>query len=211
LAQAYEAKRSIKLAISAHRAIAGLEPDAIESHLALLRLGMPLKQVLSLAPPVEWMRVYIESHAQNLAHDYQAAKVGFTYLEQNLFTGNADLMLMIADACLKIGDVHTAHTCYKNVRKAEPMLIDDMDKFAGMIRKQGKSILVNHLAEDLLQVSDTRPECFVILARYSEMNDSIDRALVFLDKVCHFNLINPRLSNSTLITWKPTNYAETSS
>jgi hypothetical protein len=167
----------------AYKNIARLAPDAIEAHLALIRLGVPLKHVLAVAPKTEWIQIYITSHAKNLAHEYQEANAGFIYLEKELFPGNVDLMLKLADLYVKLGDVNKGYLLYMKARKADLMLIDDMDKYAGLIRQQGKSILVNHLAEDLLKVSDSRPECFVILARFSEMNNSLDRALVFLDKV----------------------------
>lgn len=131
--------------------------------------------------------MYIKSHAQKNSHAYKSALQGFTSCLE-VFPKNVDLMLLKADLLIQLGDQDQALKLYRIVRKAEPMLIDSMDKYAGLVcdkdGKVNKSVLINRLAEELLNVSDTRPECYVILARFSQLNNAFDRALIFLEKVC---------------------------
>lgn len=209
LASAHEARQERSQAVIAYQKIIKLEPLAVEAYLGLLKLGVGVGELLSLHSKADgrsvlpaWLQKLISAHGDLVNHDYHSANAGFSMLETKMFPGNVDLMLKAADTFLKIGDINKSYYLYMKVclffalldtrvcvqiRKAEPLLVDDMDKYARLMRSQGKYFLVNRLAEEMLKITDQRPECFVILARYSEMNGSVDRAFGFLEKVSPFS------------------------
>jgi hypothetical protein len=79
------------------------------------------------------------------------------------------LLYYLADAQVKYGDTIGAFYSFSQLRKQDPNVVEGMDRFAALIKSQGKAVAVNRLAEELLRITETRPEPWVSMARYCEM------------------------------------------
>jgi hypothetical protein len=59
------------------------------------------------------------------------------------FRHNWDILLSIGDCHLKNGNSLQAYYAYSQVRKVDPDAVDHMDKYAALLKSQGKVIVVN--------------------------------------------------------------------
>lgn len=140
----------------------------------------------------DWFKSTVSAHHFNAIGDYASANRLFSLLDGK-FVNNIFVKLQIADTFVKLGNSIHGIQCYEEVlggltlqiRRIDPHLIDDMDKYAGLIRiqGQGKTMEINQLAEYCLEIAVDRAEVFVILARYFELRSMIEKALSFAEKV----------------------------
>ena len=114
-------------------------------------------------------------------------------------------MQLTKETSLNIGNVSSTILTYSTIRKQDPKSITQMDVYASLIKQQGKSFLVNDLARDLLKITESRPEPWMVLAHYNEMINQFDRALFFCDHALsidkkHFQAL--KLKSNLLINSK---------
>ena len=62
-------------------------------------------------------------------------------------------------------------------------MLDQMDRYAALLKNQGKETEVFRLATNLMKIDPKRPEPWLAMSRYLEMRDEKEKALSFLDKV----------------------------
>jgi len=213
LAHLYDRKGLVQLARKKYMDVIRIEPHAVEAYIALVRLGCPTESfpaLLSCIPPscvtdygldviapriggmitsspsYNWFEALVVAHHLDKSNDYSGANKKFEALEA-YFAGNVEFLLRIGDTFVKDGNVCLGHYSYSSARKVDPDIIDDMDKYACLIRKQGKTMLLNKLAEDLLEISQDRAECYLVLALYFEAEGNLEKALGFVDKAIECN------------------------
>lgn len=83
------------------------------------------------------------------------------------------------------------------VRKMEPESVEQMDKYAALLKGQSKLVELNRyllfrrsvdfsfikrLAHELLSIDDQKPESWIALAHYMHLKGDIERALVYAEK-----------------------------
>lgn len=134
----------------------------------------------------DWILHYISALYLQTSHQYSKGFDQFSRLE-SIFKGNITLLLHMAECSFKAGNVLNAFYLYSQIRKLDVNSIDAMDRYAGLIKNQGKHIQLNKLANELLRVNDERPETWVALARYCESKEDLDRALHFVEKALSLN------------------------
>ncbi|RUP49862.1 hypothetical protein BC936DRAFT_141170 [Jimgerdemannia flammicorona] len=223
-----------RLAIECYQAILRQQPYAIEAYLALLRHGLSFQQVSQHIPhtcELDWMRMYIEAHANNIGFKYELYEFRFDWRNvllidplililaafseaiesfqelTTMFKHNVDCLLSLSDAHLMMNNTVEAYYLYSQVRcamnfcsatsfvligtqriafflvrKIDPNVVEGMDKYANLIKNQGKTIFVNKIADELHRINSRRPECWLAMALYCEMKDEREKALLFVDK-----------------------------
>ena len=99
------------------------------------------------------------------------------------YPSNIDIMLMLADCNLKCGRTNVAIQIYAQIHRQEPSVLDQMDRYAALLKNQGKDAELFRLAESILKVSDRRPEPWLAMSRYLDVKDEKEKALAFIEKV----------------------------
>ncbi|RUS34734.1 hypothetical protein BC938DRAFT_478855 [Jimgerdemannia flammicorona] len=190
-----------RLAIECYQAILRQQPYAIEAYLALLRHGLSFQQVSQHIPhtcELDWMRMYIEAHANNIGSDRELPRAHYHVQTQRrlppepLRCASNDeqhcrslLPLLSSTLCNEFLLSHVIRADWdpeNRVRKIDPNVVEGMDKYANLIKNQGKTIFVNKIADELHRINSRRPECWLAMALYCEMKDEREKALLFVDK-----------------------------
>ncbi|TPX38201.1 hypothetical protein SmJEL517_g00229 [Synchytrium microbalum] len=181
LADIYEQMREISSAIVCHKAIIKQYPQATEPFLALLRLKVPREEVEQLlSSQSDWSRLYVTAHQDRWCQEYKKAKEGFKTLER-FFKNNVDLCVNIAECEMETGQDLQALYLLESIRSSDPDNVVACDKYAGLLREQGKATAVNDLAQTVFSIADDRPECWLVLAHYSELKGDKEKALFYVN------------------------------
>ncbi|KAL1923693.1 uncharacterized protein VTP21DRAFT_8673 [Calcarisporiella thermophila] len=176
-------------AVEYYKEVIRYQPHAIEAYIGLLKHKIPLKEIVSQIPECpeqEWMQKYIEAEYQRTNHGYNDALKGLKALELK-HGNNVELLVLIADLHMQCINHTEASLTYQKVRTLDPYMLDGMDKYAQLLRIQGKTMRLNKLAEDLRVTNDKRPEPWLAMARYCELKQDTDKALLFAEKAISLN------------------------
>ncbi|KAI8808121.1 hypothetical protein BJ742DRAFT_772441 [Cladochytrium replicatum] len=194
LASVYEHNGYKRGAIDCYRQIIKKEPCAIEAYTALLDYEIPLAEVSGLIPKdpghgFSWVRSYINAHYSSFKGDLQGAIVQYKQLDKSTFVApfNIPVLLNMADCNMRNGNTVSAYLLYTQIQKTDPDVIDQMDRFIGLIKSQGKVMLVNLHANSLYNTCEERPEAWVAMGRYCEMKGDKEKALTFAEKAISLN------------------------
>ncbi|KAJ3381179.1 Anaphase promoting complex subunit 7 [Lobulomyces angularis] len=215
LAKVYEENGQTFSAINVYKKIIEMQPLAIEAQLALIRLNVSLDDILTTSnsgilikkkivkpdfsafggmvgqgeqdyDQENWTHNFLQAHQLLFCQNYTQALTLFSKLENKL-KKNINLLLSMAECNYKLGNYSMAGYIYQLVRKQDPEVLDQMDYYASTIKGKGSSYVINRLAEELLKISDERPEAWLIMAKYCEIKNEIEKALYFSDKAIALN------------------------
>ena len=176
-------------------------PHATEPFLALLRLKVPTEEIELLLPePTSWCRIYVMAHHDRRYQDYKSmsavgvsvrshsnqgnieAKDGFRTLER-YFKNDIDLCYNIAECEMESGHDLQALYALESMRNTDPDNIVGSDKYAALLREQGKATAINQLAQTVFSIADDRPECWLVLSHYAEIKGDKEKALFYVNTV----------------------------
>ncbi|KAJ3126189.1 Anaphase-promoting complex subunit 7 [Nowakowskiella sp. JEL0407] len=197
LADVFEQLEAIKDVKNCHTMILRIQPCAIESASTLIKYGQPLDDVLSLIEQGQynsWMKNYLIGQSLEREYKYSKAQSQYNILSK-WFSPPHDyqMKLRIAHCQYTTGDLVAARSLYSHVRETDPYIVDHMDNYAELLQLNGKTILLNRLAMELMQVTENRAESWLALATYCETKGETEKALGFIEKAIY---LNPRYANA---------------
>jgi len=208
--------------VEAYKEVLTEQPFAVEIYQDLVSLGADAEELLQLygdrlnkiAP---WIVTYLTSQRDIQRLEYKASLASLSRLEDR-FKGSLVLLLAMAHCNFKQLNMKESYSLYKRVRVENRLVLDFMDQFAAIIKFNGDMAEMNQwasflllflvansfflfllscrLAEELLDVSQERPEPWLVMSRYCEMKGDIARALTLADKAIK---LRPRHANSYLL------------
>ncbi|RKP05735.1 hypothetical protein THASP1DRAFT_32429 [Thamnocephalis sphaerospora] len=200
LAKIYEAQGSQSAAMACYMAILQVQPHAVEASLALLRFGVNIEEVHRMAQlstsqsheesrptnarsagQLDWAADYLKAEAYTLACDYDNALAKYQQLSRR-FPKNSHLLLKVAACQLNRGDTINAYHNFVAVRQLDAKVVEHMDRFAGLVHGQKNAILLNRVAEELINVNERRPEGWVAMAIYCQNRAEFERGLMLADR-----------------------------
>ncbi|KAI8051169.1 hypothetical protein BDF22DRAFT_692248 [Syncephalis plumigaleata] len=202
LAKVYQLQGNFDAATDCYVTILKEQPFAIEAATALIGLGVSLTKVnkfiqmsaLNMAAKdnghslvdvnddiLRWIAAYIRAENSYNMNNYQGALKLYRALEQR-YPKNTHLGLKIANCQVNLGDTLNAYNSFMAVRTLDAKVVESMDRFAGLIRGQGNMLLLNRMAEDLMNINEFRPEPWVAMAVYCQCRNQPDRALMLTDR-----------------------------
>ena len=161
-------------ALAAYSEALRQSPYCTEAALAILDLGVPLQELIfkytasAVAPPA-WLADLFEAHAIMRRHEYKPAIVKFGALATN-FPANTHLLLHLARCHVQNRRMKPAHVAFETVRKIDPFVVDSMDTFGSLLRAEGNQTELNMLSHELLSISATRPEPWVVTALAADLS-----------------------------------------
>jgi anaphase-promoting complex subunit 3 len=118
---------------------------------------------------VAWLSGWVEGHAAASKGDYEGAVEKFIELEQTHLANNYEVLVCIAEWQWKQGRLAPSMLAFEKARAANPLNLNKMDVFAGMLVSQGQEAPLNALASSLLQINKGRPEPWVAAARLCQL------------------------------------------
>ncbi|KAJ3218711.1 Anaphase promoting complex subunit 7 [Clydaea vesicula] len=175
LAKVYEENGQTFSAINVYKKIIEMQPLAIEAQLALIRLNVSLDDILTTSNSGILIKKKI------VKPDFSAFGGMVGQGEQDYDQENWTHNFLQAHQLL------FCQNYTRMVRKQDPEVLDQMDYYASTIKGKGSSYVINRLAEELLKISDERPEAWLIMAKYCEIKNEIEKALYFSDKAIALN------------------------
>ncbi|KAJ1923350.1 hypothetical protein IWQ60_005935 [Tieghemiomyces parasiticus] len=187
LAEASEKLGNREVAIQAQRSLLQRQPYALESIMALARLGVPWDEVnaqLSSGPLPVWLG--------DLTHVLYASKDPTSSapeslrrcraLETALFPNNPDLVLAAAHFYQANHEPIPAFYLLSQLHAAYPANVHGMDIYASLMKTQGNPTLISKLADEVRNAHSDSPERWVIMAHYCTTQNQYTRALTFVTK-----------------------------
>ncbi|RKP24760.1 hypothetical protein SYNPS1DRAFT_29492 [Syncephalis pseudoplumigaleata] len=128
-----------------------------------------------------WMKRYLKAEDNYNANNYRNALKIYNALEQR-YPKNTHLGLRIANCQINLGDTASAYNSFMAVRMMDAKVVESMDRFAGLVRGQGNMLLLNRMAEDLMNINEFRPEPWVAMAIYCQCRNHFERGLMLTDR-----------------------------
>jgi anaphase-promoting complex subunit 7 len=135
-------------------------------------------------PVVELVTAHFLQHR----HQTSLALQAFQELDQ-MFPSTTCLKLEIASLQVQLGQEEEAKRTFRKIRSMDETCMDKMDEYARLL--QDDTSVLNELASQLLELNDSRPEPWIVLALYHASD--LDKALAFCDKAIS---INPQHANA---------------
>lgn len=110
----------------------------------------------------------------------------FEKLEEK-YPGNTYFQQHQAILHIQSHDNGAAAQIFENIRKADPSIVDCMDRYARVLCKKKDFNKLNELAESLMILDDQRPEAWNTLALYYDARGDKEKAVMFVDKAITLN------------------------
>ncbi|KAF9162995.1 Anaphase-promoting complex subunit 7 [Actinomortierella ambigua] len=155
-------------------------PVAIEAHLNLLRLRLPLDTVLQLIPDTcrekPWMTKYLTGMDAIFSLKYQAARAQFESLNAS-YPSNVDILLKLAYCHFWQGETVDAYMKYLAVQKVDRYVTEDLHLFATALQELEKPSELSSLVVDLMQYETKQAETWVVLSIHCLVSREPARAL----------------------------------
>jgi len=144
---------------------------------------------------IKFLKDYVEATYKIYNGQLNEAKNSFEILNskfhQNIYTLKA-----IADCYYRLGNNTSAYYSFAQLHSIDPLFMDQMDVYSSIMKECcNKPILVNRLADELIRISEDRPESWVAMTHYSIMKNDLESAMSFIDRVIIINII---ISNDML-------------
>ncbi|KAI9021118.1 hypothetical protein DFJ74DRAFT_707086 [Hyaloraphidium curvatum] len=176
--------------IESCRAIISKEPFALEAHFAIQKQpGSGAAAEIPTGPALkewDWLGPLMEARLAAEQFNFEASIKSLTALAAR-HPNAVNVLLELADAQFKYGDTVGAFYSYTQIRKLDPNVLDGMDRFSALVKSQGKAMAVNRLAEELMRITELRPEPWVAMARFCEMKaDDPEKALEYRERAGYF-------------------------
>ncbi|KAG0227030.1 Anaphase promoting complex subunit 7 [Actinomortierella wolfii] len=153
---------------------------AIEAHLNLLRLKVPLEKVLQLIPEAiyekSWMIKYLRGMDLLFKMKYHEALLEFESLNKQ-YQSNVDIMLMMASCHFWLGAPVDAYMDFLAIQKVDRCVNNDIHLYAILLRELNKLEELGMLVVDLMQYEDKLAETWVVHAIYCQSHQDITKAL----------------------------------
>ncbi|XP_072022277.1 anaphase-promoting complex subunit 7-like [Amphiura filiformis] len=165
-------------------------PLALEAVLGLLSLGVKGTEVAALtinslpnASNLEWLTFWLKGHAYSASKDYAKAVSTFKSLETgSVLRENINVLCCLAENHFLSGDLANAALVYKRVHALDPLYLKGMDVYAYLLAKENSKDLQN-LANELMSVTDKRPEPWIAMGYYcSKTPAKATRAVYFAQR-----------------------------
>lgn len=187
MASIFEAHSKKKSAVACYQQVLRLNPYAVEAVLALLRLEVDPRSLVSLYqdlvsnPSSIWVAKYIEAYGYYYAYKHkQAVKVWRGLCEE--FPYNAEFHASKGIAEMQVYVIEQARTSLMRARELDPNVTEGTDMLALILKKRGKVTELNDLVYDLLKRNRDQPETWVAVAMYHDMTGQKDTALADLKR-----------------------------
>eukprot|EP00523_Entomoneis_sp_CCMP467_P015200 CAMPEP_0168774000 /NCGR_PEP_ID=MMETSP0725-20121227/4767_1 /TAXON_ID=265536 /ORGANISM="Amphiprora sp., Strain CCMP467" /LENGTH=562 /DNA_ID=CAMNT_0008823577 /DNA_START=36 /DNA_END=1721 /DNA_ORIENTATION=+ len=110
----------------------------------------------------------------------------FEKLEEK-YPSNTYFQQHVAILHIQNHDNGAAAQTFENIRKADPSIVDTMDRYAKVLCKKKDFNKLNELAESLMILDDQRPEAWNTLALYYDARGDKEKAITFVDKAISLN------------------------
>ncbi|KAG0224285.1 Anaphase promoting complex subunit 7 [Actinomortierella wolfii] len=160
--------------------IAQQHATAIEAHLNLLRLKVPLEKVLQLIPEAiyerSWMIKYLRGMDLLFKMKYHEALLEFESLNKQ-YQSNVDIMLMMASCHFWLGAPVDAYMDFLAIQKVDRCVNNDIHLYAILLRELNKLEELGMLVVDLMQYEDKLAETWVVHAIYCQSHQDVTKAL----------------------------------
>lgn len=134
-----------------------------------------------------WFEQYVKGFIETGRFKLNESIARFKYVESH-FPGNPEVWLQIADCYSKHLETQEARKAFAMVRKSDSFIMDRMDRYASLIAEVRNGSLLNKLVDELIHISEDRPESYTAMAiYYHEIKKDAENARRFVDKALIFN------------------------
>ncbi|XP_046840644.1 anaphase-promoting complex subunit 7-like isoform X2 [Xenia sp. Carnegie-2017] len=189
LAKLYHKLGIERPAIACYKDVLRSCPLALEAAMGLLQLGQNATEVTSLMsvsmPSVgtfEWLLNWLKAYALKATSKFTKAAQQLKTLESQHLRDNVDVLCLLAECQWQSGDLNNAKTVYNRVRSLDEKCLQGMDLYASLLAQNGEKQNVESLAEELIGVSEDRPEPWIAMAHSSSVANKKTRAIYFAQK-----------------------------
>ncbi|KAJ8330247.1 Anaphase promoting complex subunit 7, variant 2 [Batrachochytrium dendrobatidis] len=186
LTHIYEIHGEIKNAIDGHKYLLSLYPDAVESAIALLDQMVPFSEFESMLSPNPLIREYIKAHAATKRFEYKEAFQAYASMEQRL-DNNPTLLLGMLSSAIDSCNMDAVESLVTKIHKVDHCVLQHFDRVSGMYMIQNNVASIKRMATECFHISDQLPEPWVIIARYSQINNHLGKALEYTKKAIMCN------------------------
>jgi len=163
------------------------QPLAIEIWVEYIKYGGKiddsLKNMFSKdTDNIKFLKDYIEATYKIYNAQLNEAKNAFQVINSK-FHQNIYILRAIADCYYRLGNNTSAYYSYSQLHNIDPLYMDQMDVYSSILKEcYNKPILVNRLADELIRISEDRPESWVAMTHYSIMKNDLESAMAFIDR-----------------------------
>jgi tetratricopeptide (TPR) repeat protein len=131
---------------------------------------------------IKFIKDYIEATYKIYNAQLNEAKNLFQIINSR-FHQNIYILKAIADCYYRLGNNASAFYAFSQLHNIDPLYMDQMDVYSSIMKEYcNKPILINRLADELIRISEDRPESWVTMAHYSLMKSDLESALAFVDR-----------------------------
>ncbi|XP_028400732.1 anaphase-promoting complex subunit 7-like [Dendronephthya gigantea] len=189
LAKLYHKLGVERPAIACYKDVLRSCPLALEAAMGLMELGQSATEVTSLMsvclPQIsnlEWLLTWLKAYSLKTTSKFAKATQHFKTLEAEHLRDNVDIVCSLAECHWQSGDSNTAKALYKRVRCLDENCLQGMDVYASLLAQDGEKEDVDSLAEDLIGISEERPEPWMAMAHSASVANKKTRAIYFSQK-----------------------------
>ena len=197
LAKLYHKMGVERPAIACYKDVLRSCPLALEAAVGLLELGQSATEVTSLMtvclPSIgnlEWLLTWLKAYSLKTTSKFSKAAQQFKTLESQHLRDNVDILCSLAECHWQTGDSNNAKALYKRVRSLDEHCIQGMDIYASLLARDGEKLDLDSLAEELIGISEERPEPWIAMAHSSSAGNKRTRAIYFSQKAHNMDTSN---------------------
>ncbi|ORX55962.1 TPR-like protein [Piromyces finnis] len=190
------------------------QPLAIEIWTEYIKYGGKIDDSLRIlfskdTENIKFVKDYIEAKYKIYNGQLNEAINSFQIINSKFYQ-NIYILQAIADCYYRLGKIDSAYFSYTQLHNADPLLMDQMDIYSSVLKEySNKSILINRLADELIRISEERPESWIAMTHYSIMKNDLESAMAFIDRALALDNYNYEAliqkGNIYLSQSKPTN------
>lgn len=189
LAKLYHKLGVERPAIACYKDVLRSCPLALEAAMGLLDLGQSATEVISLMTAcfpsvnsIEWLLTWLKAYSFKTTSKFTKAAPNFKALESQHLKDNVEILCSLAECHWYSGDTSNAKALYERVRKLDKHCLQGMDIYANLLAHGGGEQELEHLAQELIQTSQHRPEPWIAMAHSSSVSNKKTKAIYFSQK-----------------------------
>lgn len=173
--------------VSSYEAAVRRAPYALGAVRSLLRLGVGAADVADTvvagAAPEDagWLRLFVQAHGAASMNQHRPALEALTALGRAA-PENAHVLTSMAEEQLELKLEEAAVGSFQQARAADAKSLEGMDLYASVVRRHKDGVRLNALSRQLVDVDDARPEPWMSVALFCDLNGDAMSALQFVCK-----------------------------
>lgn len=176
-----------KKAIECFRNVIRMNPLAIEAQLVLIQLVNTIEP--ASIDRYKWYQPLLQVHLHLHHHRYLKAQTELA----GLFTvdpQNPQLLLLSSQIYLQKGQLELSKSQFKSLLSVSPHSIVFMDIYAWVLRSQCETAVLRDLCHSLLQWHEGRPETWIAMSLYCDLEGEVEKALEYAELAIDLNKRN---------------------